>query len=436
MAIDPDFALAHADLGVQYYIGGNKTQGEEHFVKALSLMDRLTLREKLWIRAVVEDWRGNRDQAVEYYKTYLAQYPDDSAGWFRLGWTYMAALGQKEKAVEAFKRELEISPSDAGAYINLASCYNGLGQYEQAVEYYQKGFELRPSAITGIFVNHEYGFMLVKMGNLQKALETFQKMISEGENSKKARGYRSMAILEMYQGKYSQAISNLKEAIVLNKVSKVLESEFRDRMFLASAYRTKGRNADFASELAAADHILSQGRFGPGWMVLMAKTYARMGKTREAMKLLNQMISQAQNPIAMSFISRSSRGDQADIYIAKGEIALATRRSSEAMESFELADKLEPGSLGLESLAFGYRTLGKPQEAARKYQEIIAKSWLGAEHQEFWILAHYELGKIYEELGDTQKAKEYYEMFLSIWKDADPDINILRQAKAEYAKLK
>jgi len=437
VAIDPDFALAHADLGVQYYIWGNKTQGEEHFVKALSLMDRLTLREKLWIRAVVEDWRGNREQAVEYYKTYLAQYPDDSSGWFRLGWTYMAALGQREKAIEAFKRELEISPSDVGAYINLASCYNGLGQYETAVEYYEKGFKLNPSAITGIFVNHEYGFMLVKMGNPQKALETFQKMISEGENSKKARGYRSMAILDMYQGKYSQAISNLKQAIVLNKVSKGLESEFRDRMFLASAYRTKDRNADFASELVAAHGILSQARFGPGWIILLVKTYARMGKTREATKLLHQMVLQAQNPTAISGITQSGRRDQAYIYIGKGEIALSAGRASEAMESLELGDKLDPGS-GLESLAFGYRILGKPQDAAGKYQEIVAKhlTWLGNENQEQWIIAHYQLGKIYDELGETQKAKENYEKFLSIWKDADPDINILQQAKAEYAKLK
>jgi tetratricopeptide (TPR) repeat protein len=106
------------------------------------------------------------------------------------------------------------------------------------------------------------------------------------------------------------------------------------------------------------------------------------------------------------------------------------------MASFELADKVETDANSLESLAFGYRTLGKPRESALQYERLIALNWLGAEGQEYWTLAHYELGKIYTELGDTQKSKEYYEKFLNLWKDADPDIPTLLAAKAEYAKLK
>jgi tetratricopeptide (TPR) repeat protein len=105
------------------------------------------------------------------------------------------------------------------------------------------------------------------------------------------------------------------------------------------------------------------------------------------------------------------------------------------MESFELAQRVIPGDLSLESLAFAYRTLGKPRDSALKYEEIITAHSLGTERQEYWILAHYELGKIYRDLGDTAKAKEYYEKFLNIWKDADPDIPVLVTAKAEYAKL-
>ncbi|MDX1585819.1 MAG: protein kinase, partial [Balneolaceae bacterium] len=83
--LDPKFALAHAELGMHYYIGGQRQEGEEHFQKALEQMDRLTVRERLWIRAVVEDWRGDREKAIENYKSYLSQYPDDYAAWWRLG---------------------------------------------------------------------------------------------------------------------------------------------------------------------------------------------------------------------------------------------------------------------------------------------------------------------------------------------------------------
>jgi tetratricopeptide (TPR) repeat protein len=261
-------------------------------------------------------------------------------------------------------------------------------------------------------------------------------MISAEYDWQKARGHRSLGMLDMYQGKYSEAIANFKEAILLNKATHGLQSEYRDHLFLASAYRTKGRNADFASELAAANGILSQARFGPTWGLSLAKTYARMGKTSEATKLLNEMESQAQNPTAVSGINTSNRSEQAAIYIVKGEIDLAAHNVSKAIESLELADKVEPGASSLESLAFAYRTLGKPRESALEYEKLIALNWLGAEGQEYWTLAHYELGKIYTELGDAQKAKEYYEKFLNLWKDADPDIPILVAAKAEYAKLK
>ncbi len=436
VAIDPDFAMAHAELGMRYYINGARVKGEEHFAIATSLLDRLTLRERLWINAVVEDWRGNRTQAVEHYKAYLAQYPDDNSGWFRIGWVCMAALAQYEKGIEAFRNALEINPSDASSYINTATCYTGLGQYEKAAENYEKAFEINPSAIRGDYVNGEYGFTLVRLGNLRKAAETFQKMIAADEIGKKARGYRAMALLAAYQGNLSEAIEDFKQAIMLNRAGKTVISEYRDRMFLATTYRLKGRNADFESELASAERLLSEADFEPFWISTLAKIYVRMGKMREASRLLNEMTSQAKNVTALSGINRTNQGDQANIAMIKGEISLANGSAAEAIESFQLSLQLDPRNIrSLDSLALAYRKLGKPQEAAAKYEEIIARCMLGGEEQEYWILANCELGKIYKEIGDIQRSKEHYGRFLNIWKDADADIPILIEAKAEYAKL-
>ena len=434
---DPDFAMAHAYLGVHYYMGGDPVRGEAHFIKAMSLLEHLTLREKLWIRALVEDWRGNRETAVEYYEAYLAQYPDDSSAWFRLGWAYMAALKQYDKAIEAFERVLKINPSDGSSYINIATCYSAEGKNEKAFEYYQKGFQINPSKITEPFVNQEYGLLLLNMGNSAKAAETFQRMISEESLSKKAYGHRYMAMLAMYGGKYSEGIADLKQTILLHRTLGALESECRDHLLLASAYQTKGLKADSLLELETARSTLAKARFGPVWVAYLAKRYARLGKTRVATKLLNDMISQAKNPTALAGVNRSTATDQSFISIIKGELALATGSSSKAIEAFELADKLDSHTFAAESLAFAYQMAGKPQDAARVYEDGLnhGKFPLGAEGQEYWILAHYELGKIYQELGDTAKAKEYYEQFFSIWKDADPDIPVLKQAKVEYAKL-
>ena len=159
IALDADFALAYAELGRRYYLEGERAtreQGEQLFAKALQLTDRLSLRERLWIQAVAEDSRGNRQQAAVAYKTYLAQYPDDPSAWFRLAWTQMATLGQFSEAAEGFKQVIRLQPNDLGAHINLASAYSGMEDVEAAIPAYQKAFTLEPAAIFGTFVNHEY----------------------------------------------------------------------------------------------------------------------------------------------------------------------------------------------------------------------------------------------------------------------------------------
>ncbi len=163
LELDPDFALAHVQMGIRFYIMGNRVEGEAHFQKALSLLDRLTAREQLWVRAVVEDWRGNRDEGIRNYRTYLAQYPDDSSAWFRLGYAYMIS-GQREQAVEAFKRMLELDEESADAYVNIATCLSALKKNDESLTYYQRAFALNPNLETGLFINNEYGFLLVRMG--------------------------------------------------------------------------------------------------------------------------------------------------------------------------------------------------------------------------------------------------------------------------------
>jgi DNA-binding winged helix-turn-helix (wHTH) protein/tetratricopeptide (TPR) repeat protein len=437
VAKDPDFAMAHAYLGARYYVGNDTVRGEQHFVIAMKLLDRLTLREQLGIRAQVEDFRGHREQAVQYYEAYLAQYPDDYNVRFRLGWVYMASLSQFDKAIHEFERVLAVNPSDYAAHINLATCYEGIGQAQRALGYYEQAFQINPAGVMDNYVNQEYGALLLSLGNSAKAAEVFQQMVDQSTDYKKGMGYRSLGMLEIYQGKFADGIANLKRAILVHKAADAGESEFRDHLFLASAYQVESSGRDFLSELETARSLLSREHLGPLWIAFVAKDYARLGRTAVASKLLDDMISQAEDPTAISGVNRSGSKDQAAISLVKGELALRAGKYAEAVEAFELADKLNTRSLAAESLANAYRVSGKPQEAARVYEDALSqdKFPLLIEGQEYWILAHYQLGKIYGELGNTAKAKQYYEQFFNIWKDSDPDIPILKQAKAEYARL-
>jgi len=431
--IDPDFALAHADLGVAYYIDSNRPLGEEHFQKALKLLDRLTLREQLWVRAVVEDWRGNRDDAIGLYESYVAQYPDADDGWFRLGWTRMVT-NRTEQAVQAFQKVLEIDPNSSPGYINLATSLSVLKQHEKALANYQKAFALEPEAMYGQYVNHEYGFLLVEVGKIQEGEDTFTKMLARDVSSQ-ARAHRSLALLRMYQGQYAAAIPHLKEAILINRANQAPLSEMRDRLYLARVYRTKGMAAESDAELRAAAHIHATTDLSPDWSLNLGRMFARDGKLEEAAMVLRKAEKAVTDTTAISAVNRDTKRDHALVQALKGEVELARTGGAGATETIELAERLFSNPLTLECVAHAYWKLGNQSEAARNYEKLAEEQVLGNESQEDWIMAHYQLGKIYRQMGDAEKSARYYRKFLDIWKDGDADLPSVLDARKQLTRV-
>lgn len=433
LELDPDFALAHAELGMKYYIASMRVQGEEHFQRALSLLDRLTAREQLWIRAVVEDWRGNREQGIQNYRTYLAQYPDDSTAWFRLGYAYMVS-GQAEAAIEAFQRHVGLDRESAGGYVNLASSYSMLNKRDEALANYKKAFSVSPDLETGTFVNNEYGFLLVRMGNLEEAEGTFRKMAGLSDKARSAKGLRSLALLQMYQGRYASALENLREAVNVNRSIQGRLSEFRDHVYRAIAFQRKRQNDGFERETAAIEKIRSAMKIEPSFLAKLGTVYARANRVREAERLLESVKSMVGDLLAASGVSRSTQSDQAAFHRLKGEVELAGKKYDEAIASFEMAANLR-GLMLEDTLALAYARSGNVDKAIEKYLEFIQKDVLGYEAQDLWSVAHYELGALYEKKGQPAEAAKYYGRFLELWKDADPDIPEVTEARKRLAAI-
>jgi tetratricopeptide (TPR) repeat protein len=425
--LDPEFAYAHASLGSLYYWKNNRMKGEEQFAKALNLSGRLTENEKLWIQARIEGFRGNYEEAVLKYNIYLRNYPNSSVAWFRLGYCYMM-LNRCEEAIVAFNKSLEIHKSkNSGAYINIASCYAILEDFQQAIEYYLKAFALNPNDLLVPNLNHEFGVTYIEMGEFQKAKEVFDKMM-EGNDDKKARGYRSMALLSMYTGKLSEAISQLNESILINKTIGFTLSELRDHLFLAVIYKTKRMLPEYYKELNKVNELLKAEGMEPWWYFLYGKLIVRDGKIQKAERMLNEISTR---------IIKGNKSDTAAFTILKGEIQLAKGNTAEALDLIRTGIKFRRDAYTLESLANYYYNTGDIDMAYAKYKEIIEiKNSLGWEAQEYWIQAHYKLGKICEKKGSLEQAIKCYQDFLNIWKDADKDLPELIDAKSRLAKLR
>lgn len=426
--LDPEFALAHADLGSIYYTTNQRVKGEEHFTIALDLMDRLTEREKLWIDALVAEERGNRDAAILKFEIFLNKFPNDPSGWFRLGYNLMR-LKYFEESIEAFTRSQEFFQyKEASVYINIASCYGNLRDYQKSIESYLEAFEIAPSNLLFSNLNHEFGFTYAQLGDLQSAREVFEKMIA-GTDSQKAFGYRSLALLSTYSGNFAMAIKQIHESIVLfNSLGGYDVSELRSRLYLAFMYRSRGMMAEFYKELNNARGLIRPTTdMDPWWLLILGKLSVRNGDLENAEINLNQISNS---------VNEGNRSDEAAYTILKGEIEMVKGNYSEALDLFETSIILRNDGYTLESLANCYHRTGDFENAISRYEEIITiRSSIGWEAQEYWIQAHYILGTIYEEMGNKEKASEYYTTFLEIWKDADEDLPELIEARSRLANL-
>jgi tetratricopeptide (TPR) repeat protein len=134
-------------------------------------------------------------------------------------------------------------------------------------------------------------------------------------------------------------------------------------------------------------------------------------------------------------VSRDARHDRALLDALKSEVELARSHTAGIIETLEVASRLFPDPNTLESLAYAYWKLGNPDDAARKYEELTEKPLLGNESQEEWVLAHYHLGKIFQQAGDLDKARQYYQKLLDIWKAGDPDLTAVVDAKRQLVGL-
>jgi tetratricopeptide (TPR) repeat protein len=439
IALDGDFALAYAELGRRYYLEGERAvreQAEQLISKALRLTDRLSLRERLWIVAVAEDSRGNRQQAAVAYKAYLAQYPDDSRAWFRLAWMQMATLGQFSEAAEGFKQVIRLQPNDVGAHINLASAYSGREDVEAAIPAYQKAFTLDPAMMFGPFVNHEYGFTLIRAGRLAEAEAAFGRMKKEGQLHAKAKGHRSLALLQMYRGQYASASEELRGAIVLDQSYKEAISEFRDRMYLVIALDARGQKREADAAWREVDRLINRLSLSPSWLWPPVRWLARRGQLSDARRLVALMEKTAGSATADSSIARNMGLDRAYVNLAQAEIELARGRAGRAVDLLEpIREVLKEDTV--ESLAAAYAAAGRLPAALGLYEEFMRKRLLlGTELQQIWLQSHASLGALYERLTRPDDARRLYSALVEQWKDGDPDLVLLNTVRERLAKLR
>jgi eukaryotic-like serine/threonine-protein kinase len=425
---DPDFAMAHAALGGAYYsyISNEPQKGDEEFQKALALASRTTQRERMEIQVDYADGQEHFEEADRLYQIYLKRYPDD----WRMLLNYARLLrthGHADEAISQYREMLRMYPDDPRTLVELATANSTLGHIPAAIEAYNRAFEVDPAYLTAGDVGREYGMALIENGQSEKAEELFKSQL--GDPRTRANGLRSLAYLDLYYGKYESARPLLEEALAYYEGLKTAQlSVVRVRLLMAILAEGKGdgpgerRQLDFAMANFPA---LSSKVIAGAWIV---SEYARAGFAHQA--------EQVESTVA-PLVDKENPEQSAYEHFSEGEIALLHGDDEKAVQLFSLSDQETSTPFSMEGLARAYQAQGNMAMATSQYEKYIAGSEHGLlwEPQQRWLVAHYTLASDYLAMGDRVKARQALDPLLQLWKDADPDLPLHKQALALNARL-
>ena len=418
---DPEFAMAHAALGDAYYshIFNGPARGKEHMDKALQLSERTTDRERLYIQTRYAQDLGHVAEAKNSFEVYLKSYPDDWGMRFNFA-SLLRNNGQPQEALVQYKELARISSNNPSTYIDIATTYNGLGNFSEALRNYEQAFSLDPSWKTNQNINHEYGMTLFRSGDEPKARETFKLALEKP--GLKPKGLRSLAWLDLYHGKYASAKSQLQEALLSNETFKWALSILREHNLLALVADGQGDRAGQLRELDLALPYLATSGAQVRAGLWLGTQYARAGSVAKAVEILQKVrpLADSENPEQMS-----------DIQTLEAEVELAHGNKGHAIELLSLADKAKRGSMTVEGLAHAYEASSNTDQAVVWY-ELFLKDVdppIGWEPQQDWLAANYHLACIYLAKGDKAKAATRLDRLLDPWKDADPGLPLLKDAR-------
>ena len=426
--LDPNFAMAYVELGAVYGdLLEEPGRSAENISKGFDLRDRVSEREKFAIMVdYYDNVTGELDKAVETDEQWAQAYPRDASPLNGLA-TVHEYLGQYEKLVAQELKVIQLSSGSAVDHSNLMEGYIALDRLDEAKITYQQALDRK---LEGAFLHDDmYGVAFLE-GNAEEMKHQVawavgkpgaeDILLSAQSDTEAFYGRLKMASELSHRAIESARDSDKKETAALWQLNSALrEAEFG--------------NLERAREEVKAGLAIASTR---DIRTLSALALARTGDAARALAIVEELERQfPANTVLNRYWLPSIR---AYIEIQHGNPAEALRLLEPAVP-YDLADpqpQFEEGGLLYPAYVRGqaYLVLHRGNDAANEFQKfrdhrgVVVNTVLTP-------LAHYQLARALSMAGDVAGARKAYQDFFALWKGADPDIPILKQANAEYAKL-
>ena len=420
--LDPNFAIAYAGLAVSYGNLGQATLSTENAKKAYDLRERVSEREKYRISALYfDDGTSEVEKATEAYELWAKSYPRDLTPHNNLGFIYNA-LGQYDKAIAETETAKRLEPTING-YSNQASNYvavNRLKDARQTLEEAQQknfdGLTIRANLYILAFLSGDTAEMEREVG------------WAAGRPGEEDRMLNIHADTQAYYGRLEKARDLARRAADSAVRVDAKETAAQWLAFQAVREVELGNIAAARQSVSRALALVA----GRDIKVLAAVALARSGETTQSKALLEGLQkSESTNTYLKVFW----------FPVMEASIALAQQAPDRALIALEPSLPYElggppPGIPLYPAYVRGLAYLAQRNgtAAAAEFQKfndhsgLIGNFVLGS-------LARLQLARAYAISNENAKAKAAYQDFFTLWKDADSDIPLLKEAKAEYAKL-
>jgi Flp pilus assembly protein TadD len=425
LELDPNFAVAYASLGVAYNNLGQASLAAESIKKAYALRDRVSEREKYRISSLYYSHvTGELEQASQVYELWAKSYPQDYVPPNNLGDIYNT-LGQYEKSVTETQEGLRLEPNAVISYGNLARDYLALNRPDDAKKAIEQAQQHK---LDGDYL-HQVLYSLAFMKGNPSEMER-QVAWAAGKPGSEDLLLSFQSDTEAYYGRLTKARDFSRRA-----AEAAVRADSRET---AAIWQVNAalREAEFGNSAAAKQDVAAALTLAPGRDVklLAALTLARVGETTRAKAIVEGLEKSYPSQTLLKVYWLPT---------VKAAIELSVNNSAQALVFLEAAAPYElgtPPQLQLGTLYPAY-IRGQAQLMAHNGSAAVTEFQKFLDRRGVTInfptgaLAHLQLARAYAMAGDSGKSRTAYQDFFFLWKDADPDIPILKEAKAEYAKL-
>ena len=427
IAIDPQFAMAYGDLSIVYWNMGQTDLSAEYTRKAWELRDRVSDRERLWILFLYDrQVTGNLPRELQTLESWAQTYPRDWTPYAVLAGWGTQGTGQYERGIQAAQEALRLNPDNPYSY-GMAIHDLFLDRFTESENTLQRAAARKLEFPEFLVTRYYLAFFKADQTAMEREIARARGEHVEGWMS------HNQAMVLAHSGRMGQARSmweravaiarqdgNHENAALYNAAQAVCEAHFGNTAAAKERARAalqlaKGRDVEYAAAFA------------------LALSGDSNGSQRLAADLEKRFPEDT--PVQFEYLPT-----------LRALFALAHRTPLDAVERLQTS---RPYDFALPGTGFfgkfgglytayvrgeAYLQAQRGPEAAAEFQKVLDHRGI-VYADPTGALAHLQIGRAYVVSGDTTRAKNAYQDFLGLWKDADADIPILKQARAEYARL-